>query len=130
MADEKVLSKRELYLANMGKRESLIRTQIKDLKRNMKNAKFFMNALDFADERVKKDALLSAEGARIAIKTLRKELHRERIKGVPIVKDVEVYDDEDLHCKKCGWTVMDKDQDFTINFCPNCGRLLDWTGWF
>ncbi|MBR5172398.1 MAG: hypothetical protein IKW14_03235 [Phascolarctobacterium sp.] len=129
LAIEKELTNREKYLAKMGKRERLIRKQIKSLKKHMQNAKFFVNVLDFADERIRKDARLDAECARIAIKVLRKELSKDRIKGVPVVRDDAEFGDGELHCKACWWTVADKDQNYTINYCPNCGRRIDWTGW-
>ena len=45
LAIEKELTNREKYLAKMGKRERLIRKQIKSLKKHMQNAKFFVMSL-------------------------------------------------------------------------------------
>ena len=127
---KELTKEREHYLAQMGKRERLIREQIEKLKRDLRIGKFFVNTCkDKISENIQCDVRMDIEGKRIAMKALRKELHKDRIKGVPVVRDDAEFGDGELHCKACWWNVMDKDQNYTINYCPNCGRLLDWTGW-
>lgn len=124
--------KRVEYLLNCTKKELLIRKQIEQLKTERRSAKRFVNVLgQKMSDQILTKARKDAEMATIAIKVLRRELHKDRIKGVPVVAapDDELEFDADLHCKKCWYPVCEKGQGVIINYCPNCGRKLDWTGW-
>ena len=122
--------KRVEYLLNCTKKELLIRKQIEQLKKERSRAKRFVNVLGKKmSDQIFTKARKDAEMATIAIRLLRKELHRERLKGVPVVVASEDEFDTDLHCKKCWYPVCEKGQGVIINYCPNCGRKLDWTGW-
>ena len=122
--------KRVEYLLNCTKKELLIRKQIEQLKTERRSAKRFVNVLGTKiSDQILTTARKDAEMATIAIRLLRKELHRERLKGVPVVATSEDEFDTDLHCKKCWYPVCEKGQGVIINYCPNCGRKLDWTGW-
>lgn len=130
---QKVLNdKRVEYLLNAKKKELLMRELIGDLESSRSSAKRFVNGIGGQKNSiVHKKARREAEKATIAIRLLRRELHRERLKGVPVVAapEDEIEFDMDLHCKKCWYPVCEKGQMFIINYCPNCGRKLDWTGW-
>lgn len=125
---QKVLNKeRAAYLRNASKRELLLREQITDLKKARRSTKRFINCLGgYMKASIYNASRQDAERATIAIKILRRELHRERLKGVPVVVASE---DNDLHCKKCWYPVLENGRNHIINYYPNCGRKLDWTGW-
>lgn len=125
---QKVLTKKRAeYMFNATKKELLIRELIGDLESSRRSAKRFVNSIGRQKGSIiHKKARREAEMATIAIRLLRRELHRERLKGVPVVSAPE---EKDLYCKKCGYTVYEQGQAHIINYCPNCGRKLDWTGW-
>lgn len=126
--------KRQIYLANIGTKERLIREMIKKEKAWLSNCKQSLSRItssimqqDFALAFVLKDLRIEIKKSKYLITALRKEICKDRIKGVPVIQLFAELGDNDLYCKHCGNPVWHEGQGYVVKYCDNCGKLLDWS---
>lgn len=128
--------KRQIYLANIGTKERLIREMIKKEKAWLSNCKHSLTRMlsspiqqDYSIAGIVGQLKIDMKKTKYLITALRKEICKDRIKGVPVIQLFAELGDNDLYCKHCGNLVWHEGQGYVVKYCDNCGKLLDWSGW-
>ena len=128
--------KRQIYLANIGTKERLIRKLLKREKAWMSNCKEALTRLNgkspneirvFKESGILQEFAEGIKCCQYTIAALRKEICKDRIKGVPVIQLFAELGDNDLYCKHCGNLVWHEGQGYVVKYCDNCGKLLDWS---